>query len=217
MHGRHGLCEHLVMKARNAGTPQPAPWPTTIRGDANDRDTGLDGLFTFDPFRSVVSSFNLELCCLKISASSPSAPGFPQGAKLGWQHSGLKKLPPGVLVDGKDHAEMLRIKALWRLNCCTLAVCGVRTGRPGVCSALGDCRRGTRNDRRAQSAGFHPRGALGRSRTSLDDTAPAGVLPLGGGTKLYVLYPLVLATACSACAPCLTLTARPTTSTSSSI
>jgi uncharacterized membrane protein len=26
----------------------------------------------------------------------------------------------------------------------------------------------------AQSAGFHPRGALGRSRTSLDDTAPAG-------------------------------------------
>jgi hypothetical protein len=22
------------MKARNAGTPQPAPWPTTIRGDA---------------------------------------------------------------------------------------------------------------------------------------------------------------------------------------
>jgi hypothetical protein len=41
MHGRHGLCEHLVVKARNAGTPQPAPWLTTIRGDA---DTALDGV-----------------------------------------------------------------------------------------------------------------------------------------------------------------------------
>ena len=43
MHGRHGLCEHLVMKARNAGTPQPAPWPTTIRSDAKRQRHGPRG------------------------------------------------------------------------------------------------------------------------------------------------------------------------------
>jgi hypothetical protein len=33
------------MKARNAGTRQPALWPTTIGGDANDSDNAKAVIF----------------------------------------------------------------------------------------------------------------------------------------------------------------------------
>jgi hypothetical protein len=83
--------------------------------------------------------WRLHCCASQISAaeaetaikqnlrrSSPVARFFPSCEKQAWQHRrGLKKLPPGerlrrrvTLVDGKQFAAMLRIKALWRLHCC---------------------------------------------------------------------------------------------------
>ena len=56
----------------------------------------------------------------EISAPVPSAPATPELEKLGWH--------AGTLVERKQLAAVLRIKALWGLDCFPLAVCGFGEG-----------------------------------------------------------------------------------------
>jgi hypothetical protein len=55
------------MKARNAGTPQPAPWPTTIRSDAKRQRHGPRG-------REVVPTGAASRCTVR-SNEQRAAPG----------------------------------------------------------------------------------------------------------------------------------------------
>src|SRR5262249_33320196 len=65
-----------------------------------------DGINTAYPF---MATLPCPRAIPKISTRSCPPRVFPElREKQGWQHRGLKKLPPGALVDGKQLAAMLR-------------------------------------------------------------------------------------------------------------